>query len=280
MIDRIPILLPSMISSDPRENMQAIPGGQATGFLGLFLQTISAAGKKAGFIGQGKAAICCSAGRYGRLPSPRWRPSRKANPKGDAIRFVLKQEGSGYVSRDAGRESSRYGVLQATARRMGYDGDVRSMSRRDAEKVYDKLWRESGAGALPRDLALVHFDTYVNSPAAAKKMLQSSGGNPEVYLDLRSHRYQRLADVRPERFAKYLKGWMNRIENLRSLVAESNLPLPRGRLSDTGELPLSFPVSSSLPGWQVPDTCHPAPLTRASRRPARERMCFERERSA
>ena len=148
----------------------------------------------------------------------------KENPKGDAIRFVLKQEGNGYVSRDAGRESSRYGVLQATARRMGYDGNVKNMSRQDAEKVYDKLWQESGAASLPRDLALVHFDTYVNSPAAAKRMLKSSGGNPEVYLDMRSERYQRLAGIRPERFARYVKGWMNRIENLRSLVAENSHP--------------------------------------------------------
>lgn len=218
MIDRIPVFLPPMIDSDSRDNTQAIPRGQATNFLNLFLQVAATA--KDGVRRPANAES---------VPSPIRMPSfpfletalGEEDVKSDAIRFVLKQEGSGYVARDGGKESSRYGVLQVTARRLGYEGHVKNMSRQDAEGIYDKIWQESGAAQLPRDLALVHFDTYVNSPAAAKKMLRLSGGDPAAYLDLRSQRYKRLAGIKPERYAKYIKGWMNRIQNLKSLVAEN-----------------------------------------------------------
>ncbi|MGD0231301.1 MAG: glycosyl hydrolase 108 family protein [Syntrophorhabdales bacterium] len=137
----------------------------------------------------------------------------------EALRFVLVHEGGAYVARDGGRESSKYGILQSTAARCGYHGDVKDMSQIQAEAIYKKLWKESGAQRLPPSLALVHFDTYINSPAAAKKILQSSGGDTDSYLQLRSQRYARLAQAKPEKYAKYLKGWMNRIQDLRVAVA-------------------------------------------------------------
>ena len=63
----------------------------------------------------------------------------------EALRFVLDHEGSRYVASDAGKESSKYGILQATAARCGYNGDVRYMSRTEAEAIYRKIWDESGA---------------------------------------------------------------------------------------------------------------------------------------
>jgi lysozyme family protein len=136
----------------------------------------------------------------------------------DIFRTVFRHEGSAYVGRD-GVEASKFGILQGTANRLGYKGDVRNMSRREAEAIYRKLWAKSGAAELPRNLALVHFDTYVNSPAAAKKMLKSCGQSTEAYLDLRSQRYARLCNKRPERFARYMKGWMNRIHSLRTAAS-------------------------------------------------------------
>lgn len=143
----------------------------------------------------------------------------KGNPMREVIDFVLKQEGSTYVSRDGGRESSKYGVLQSTARAYGFNGSIKNLTRADAEAIYEKMWQESGAQKLPRELALVHFDTYINSPAAARKMLKACEGDTDKYLDLRAQRYSRLAEKRPERFAKYMKGWMNRIDRLKTMVA-------------------------------------------------------------
>jgi lysozyme family protein len=60
----------------------------------------------------------------------------------------------------------------------------------------------------------------VNSPSAADKILTKSQGNTDVYLRLREQRYARLAEIKPEQYGKYLKGWNNRIKNLRTMVAQ------------------------------------------------------------
>jgi hypothetical protein len=139
----------------------------------------------------------------------------------EALRFVLEHEGSGYVASDGGKESSKYGILQSTAARWGYNGDVRHMSQAEAEAIYRRIWDESGSGDLPAGLALVHFDTYMNSPQAAKKMLQSSGGDTGAYLRLRTQRYARLSALKPARYAQYMKGWMKRIDDLRTATAQT-----------------------------------------------------------
>jgi lysozyme family protein len=140
----------------------------------------------------------------------------------ECLKFVLGQEGSKYVSNDGGKESSRYGILQSTAKALGYKGDVKNITKADVEKIYKKIWDKSGAKALDLPAALVHFDTYVNSPASARKLLKKSEGNLEVYLKSREQRYTRLAEARPETFSKYLKGWKNRITSLKNVVAEYN----------------------------------------------------------
>lgn len=148
-------------------------------------------------------------------------PAPSANMKfKEGLAAVLKHEGSGFVWKDGGRESSKYGILQSTAHEYGYKGDIRNITRPEAEAIYRKLWNKSGAESLPQPLSLIHFDTYVNSPVAAKKLLAKSGGDSEIYLKMRSQRYHRLAELRPERFGKYLKGWMNRIASLRNITEE------------------------------------------------------------
>ncbi len=145
--------------------------------------------------------------------------------KGDNSRFkeilatVLKHEGSAYVYNDGGAESSKFGILQSTAREHGYKGNIKNITRADAEAIYKQIWDKSGAASLPYPLSLVHFDTYVNSPAAAKKLLKKSAGNIDAYLSMRADRYNRLAELRPARYGKYLKGWINRVADLRNITA-------------------------------------------------------------
>jgi lysozyme family protein len=140
----------------------------------------------------------------------------------EGLKFVFEREGSKYVREDGGRESSKYGILQSTAKECGFRGNVRNLTKADAEIIYRKIWDKSGAESLPFPLSTVHFDTYVNSPSAAEKILSKSHGNIDVYLRLREQRYARLADIRPEQYGKYLKGWNNRIKNLRIMVASYN----------------------------------------------------------
>jgi lysozyme family protein len=136
------------------------------------------------------------------------------------LAFVLEKEGVKHVREDGGRESSKYGILQSTAREYGYKGNIKDITQTEAEAIYMKLWEKSDAGSLPYPLSTVHFDTYINSPYAAEKILAKSKGNSDVYLQLREQRYARLAEIKPEQFGKYLNGWNNRIRNLRTMVAQ------------------------------------------------------------
>lgn len=138
----------------------------------------------------------------------------------DILKVVMKHEGTAYVRMDGGRESSKMGILQSTARQYGYTDDVKNITKSQAEAIYKKIWVKSGAATLPYPLSAIHFDTYVNSPAAAGKLLKQSGGDIDTYLHMREQRYIHLATLRPQRFGKYLNGWMNRVNDLRMVVAE------------------------------------------------------------
>jgi lysozyme family protein len=137
----------------------------------------------------------------------------------EGLKIVLKHEGSRLVKEDGGEESSKYGIIESTAKAYGYKGSIKDLALRDAETIYKKIWEKSGAGSMPHPLSAVHFDTYVNSPSAAKKLLRQSKGNTDVYLNLRLQRYSRVAHLRPERYGKYLNGWVNRVNNLKSIAS-------------------------------------------------------------
>jgi hypothetical protein len=136
------------------------------------------------------------------------------------LAFVLEKEGSKLVLEDGGsKESSKLGILQSTARASGYKGSIRNITLDQAEKIYRKLWAQSGAASLPFPLAVVHFDSYVNSPASSKGFLEKSKGDISTYLKLREQRYVKLASTKPEVYGKYLQGWKNRIKSLQGVVA-------------------------------------------------------------
>lgn len=151
----------------------------------------------------------------------------------EIVKVVMKHEGSSYVKKDGMRESSKMGILQSTANEFGYKGDVKDLTRADAEAIYKKIWDRSGAAKLPYPLSLVHFDTYVNSPAAARKILKKSEGNVDTYLEMRGQRFQRLAQKRPARFGRYLKGWMARVNHLRQITTEYAQVQETGSLQKT-----------------------------------------------
>jgi len=143
-----------------------------------------------------------------------------ANSFNEALKFVLKQEGEKFVHRDAGSgESSKYGILQSTAREYGYNGNIKNITLDDAKIIYRRIWEKSGASSLSPALSVVHFDTYVNSPAMAKKLLSRSNKDISTYLKMREQRYVGLAEKKPEVYEKYLRGWKNRVESLRVTAA-------------------------------------------------------------
>jgi hypothetical protein len=212
----------SVQGPDGAENSPPSAAADGTGaFLGILMERVGRLSGQAAARGPGALSPIPPAADAGRGRSGNVSGLAGETPMREALRFVLEHEGSGYVQSDGGKESSRYGVLQATAVRYGYSGDVRRMSQPEAEAIYRTIWEESGARDLPPGLALVHFDTYMNSPQAARKMLQSSGGDVNAYLQLRTQRYARLSKMKPTRYAQYMKGWMKRIQDLRTAAEQT-----------------------------------------------------------
>jgi hypothetical protein len=98
-----------------------------------------------------------------------------------------------------------------------------------ARSVYADIWNASGAGRLPKPLALVYFDTAVqHGPGVAREMLRLSNGDPDTYLNLREELYRRLMtgprSTRPvgvyHEVPARQRGWLTqRLPALRAAVA-------------------------------------------------------------
>jgi lysozyme family protein len=95
-----------------------------------------------------------------------------------AVNRVLSHEG-GYVNNplDPGKETI-WGITARTARKWGYKGDMRFMSRDTAVEIYEQeYWTPVRGDELPFYLAFPTFDAAVNSgPPQAIKWLQRSIG--------------------------------------------------------------------------------------------------------
>ncbi|UOF77759.1 lysozyme [Caudoviricetes sp.] len=151
----------------------------------------------------------------------------------DAVNSVLDFEG-GYVENDAGKGATMYGVNSAAnpeefkkimeLEQAGKSTEAQQVAK-DTYKT--KYWDAIGADKLDPQLAYVAMDTAVNQGVgAAKEMLQQSGGDIYKFLDARRSRYQSLAESNPEK-AQYLKGWLNRVDQLEARLSGGLIPAER-----------------------------------------------------
>ena len=139
----------------------------------------------------------------------------------EAIDKILDYEG-GYNAKDpVTGKPVKYGIDQ----RANPEVDVSNITKEDARNIYrQKYWKDSGAGSLPKDLALVHFDATVNQGNAAKRFLEESGGDVNKYLDLRRQHYINLAETDPGKYGSSLKGWLNRLDRVEKDVSAMDRP--------------------------------------------------------
>lgn len=111
---------------------------------------------------------------------------------------------------------------------------------------YDQ-WHQSGAGGLPRELGVVHYDAAVNhGQGAARHLLRQSGGDPRRYVDLREHLYRSIPNTTPDNPPAAAgghgeggpadnPGWLNkRIPALRALLGEQPPNQTIGQLARAG----------------------------------------------
>lgn len=144
------------------------------------------------------------------------RPIPKEKAFDTSLNFIFQHEG-GYANDpdDPGGET-KYGISRASYP----DLDIAGLTKKEAGKIYfEDYWRKSGADQIESpELAMIHFDTAVNmGVGAAGKLLESSGGDPQKYLDLRRSRYAAIVEKNPK-MKKYMKGWMNRVNDLEGEV--------------------------------------------------------------
>jgi len=138
--------------------------------------------------------------------------------------FVAGHEG-GYTENDGNGAPANYGINQGA----NPDVDVLALTQAQAEQIlYERYWLVSGADQLPADLAAVHGDTAINlGLRAANELLAQSGGDPNIYLDLRDERYRSIAAANPDK-TNYLSVWLRRNDDLRSLInSEADLLIDR-----------------------------------------------------
>lgn len=164
-----------------------------------------------------------------------------------ALAFVLKWEGGFSCDPADPGGATMKGITQTTANRWAAENDLPSIpvqyiTDQEVHDIYRSLyWQVAHCDALPENLATVQFDTAVQrGPGNAVRMLQGAlgvtvdgqfgpatlkavqaceeKGTVARYLAARAQHYADEVARRPAS-ARFLKGWMNRLDALRRAVA-------------------------------------------------------------
>lgn len=145
-----------------------------------------------------------------------------------AVDEVLRLEG-GFVENDAGAGPTIFGVNSThnpkeyeQIKKLADEGKTEEAISLAKDTYKKKYWDAIGADNLPPKLALVAFDAAVNQgQGAAKKMLEEADGSLSKFIQLRRERYLKTAQ-NPKK-APNLKGWLNRLDEMKELTKEPNL---------------------------------------------------------
>lgn len=138
------------------------------------------------------------------------------NVRDTTVEFILKEEGSTYVADDAGAGEAKYGIVA----KFNPGVDVKNLTKEGAAQIYrDRYWTQIKGDTLAPDVAAVMMDTAVNMGAGKANLLYAqSGGDMGAFLNLRREEYRRLASEDPEKYGKFLNGWLGRVDRLEKFV--------------------------------------------------------------
>jgi len=96
--------------------------------------------------------------------------------------------------------------------------DFNDITPKNVCDVYFGEWKNEGIDELIKPFKFVYFDTCVNCGVGRAKSLRAkSGDDAKKFLDERADFYRRLASAKSVD-RKFLRGWLNRIEDLRDFL--------------------------------------------------------------
>lgn len=138
-----------------------------------------------------------------------------------SLTFILKWEG-GYSNdtNDPGGET-KWGI----SKRAYPELDIKNLTpERASELYYNDYWLRAHCEDLPFPLSAVVFDTAVNLGVGRASGFLKETNITSEYLEKRKQHYIQLIN-KNDRMMKYLKGWLNRLNDLKKFVAV-NSPEP------------------------------------------------------
>jgi len=133
-----------------------------------------------------------------------------------ALAFTLRWEG-GFSDDpyDPGGQT-KYGISKAAYP----DVDIKSLTKEEAALLYKKdYWDKAGCEKMEKKLAIAVFDTAVNCGVGRARSWLAEKEVPEVrwFIQRRIQYYLDLVKKKPV-FNKYIKGWLNRTNDLSKYV--------------------------------------------------------------
>ena len=161
--------------------------------------------------------------RTERYNNPPINPFEKDDRWKKSIAFILKWEGSSYVVDSGG--PTKYGISMKAFPQMT-ETDIKNLTEEKAKQIYfDEYWLKSRAASRPMPLCAVLLDSAVNHGVKkALKLFRTF--NTENFFNTsadiiveREKIYKNLA--KHLRYQKYLKGWLNRLADLRRLICRT-----------------------------------------------------------
>lgn len=137
-----------------------------------------------------------------------------------SVNFVLQEEG-GYVNdpSDPGGET-KWGI----SKKWHPDVDILNMTPEQAANIYyNEYWVPSDACKMDYPDCVIVLDTAVNCGVSSAIRFMTPNYDRDAYLANRTMYYIQLVKKNPQE-QKFLGAWMNRINELKKLVALGSLP--------------------------------------------------------
>jgi hypothetical protein len=134
------------------------------------------------------------------------------SPQTQIINTVIELEGGDKLTYDHGLPT-KYGIAQFYNRGI----DVKALTKVDAVEFYRAEYEQWGIDDYPESTRLVIFDMFVNHGYYGGIKLLAKCKKPLTADGILYHREQHYRDIaaRNSNKAKYLQGWLNRLNLLR-----------------------------------------------------------------